>query len=340
MYFKPLPLGASTLEAQTLRIDKQACKHYGPCGVGQKALYLNSFFIDRRYYLPISSVTRVYKRIAMSKGGFSGKGMFASIPYLVVEYDGGKEKQCNFKYEENVDLLLACLQKMHPQIKTVSAAAEQRLAQAAAEQAARDAKLRAALTPERQALADELKRQRAFLQQQPELGARLAAASKAKRVNERTNPAYKWAALAIFLLGLAAGIYGLFSLVTNRGDWGGYLTLIGFALVFFFASSNVLPTARNNRKAILAQLAAARAEAETCLAQYPGAFSLPARYAHPIVLARMERVVLEGRAADAGEALDVVKADLKALNNTVQVTQEEYDEVVTVKPMFLIENYA
>jgi hypothetical protein len=308
--------------------------------VGQKALYLNSFFIDRRYYLPISSVTRVYKRIAMSKGGFSGKGMFASIPYLVVEYDGGKEKQCNFKYEETVDLLLACLQKMHPQIKTVSAAAEQRLAQAAAEQAARDAKLRAALTPERQALADELERQRAFLQQQPELGARLAAASKAKRVNERTNPTYKWAALAIFLLGLAAGIYGLFSLVTNRGDWGGYLTLIGFALVFFFASSNVLPTARNNRKAILAQLAAARAEVETCLAQYPGAFSLPARYAHPIVLARMERVVLEGRAADAGEALDVVKADLKALNNTVQVTQEEYDEVVTVKPMFLIENYA
>ena len=43
----------------------------------------------------------------MSKGGFTGKGLFASIPYLVVEYDNGQEKQCNFKFEENVDMLLS-----------------------------------------------------------------------------------------------------------------------------------------------------------------------------------------------------------------------------------------
>ena len=34
-------------------------------------------------------VTRVYKRVAMSKGGFSGKGIFATLSYLVVEFDGG-----------------------------------------------------------------------------------------------------------------------------------------------------------------------------------------------------------------------------------------------------------
>ncbi len=39
----------------------------------------------------------------MSSGGFTGKGMFASMAYLVVEYDGGKQKQCNFKDERDVD---------------------------------------------------------------------------------------------------------------------------------------------------------------------------------------------------------------------------------------------
>lgn len=54
--------------------DKKSCKRYGPCGVGEQALYLNSFFIDRRYYVALESVRRVFKRVAMSKGGFTGKG--------------------------------------------------------------------------------------------------------------------------------------------------------------------------------------------------------------------------------------------------------------------------
>jgi hypothetical protein len=339
MFFKPQPLSTSTLPEDVLCADKKACKHYGPCGVGEKALYLNSFYIDRRFYVPLNCVQRVYKRIAMSKGGFNGKGMFASIPYLMVEYDNGHKQQCTFKYEENVDLMIAYLQKTHPEIKTVSAAAEERLAKAAAEAEAKAAKLRAALTPERQRIADDIEQQRTFLQQQPELCAHLAAASKAKRINQRTNPAYKWVALAMFLLGFVVGIYGLVSLITQSGDFGLYFLLIGFTLVFFFASTNVLPTARNNRKAIDADLTNARAALEQYIDTYKGPFALPARYAHPIVLARMERVVLEGRAPSVADALDVVKADLKALNNTVQVTQEEYDEVVTIKPMFLIENY-
>ena len=47
----------------------------------------------------------------------------------------------------------------------------------------------------------------------------------------------------------------------------------------------------------------------------------------------------EGRAQNAEEALAVVKADLKALNADVQVSQEEYDEVVAIKPMFLVSDY-
>ena len=87
-----------------------------PLRRGQKALYLNSFYIDRRYYLPYGSISRVFKRVAMSRGGFSGKGMFASMAYLVVEYDGGKQKQCNFKDERDVDALLEVLAKEQPNI--------------------------------------------------------------------------------------------------------------------------------------------------------------------------------------------------------------------------------
>ena len=105
MLFKPAQLGLARLDPAELAADRKACKKIGPCGVGKKALYLNSFYIDRRYYLPYTSITRVFKRVAMSAGGFTGKGMFASMAYLVVEYDGGKQKQCNFKDERDVDAL-------------------------------------------------------------------------------------------------------------------------------------------------------------------------------------------------------------------------------------------
>ena len=95
MIFAPAHLGSVTLDNETLAADKKGCRRFGPCGVGEKALYLNSFFIDRHYYVALSSVRRVFKRVAMSKGGFTGKGAFGSIPYLVVEYDGpaaGRER--------------------------------------------------------------------------------------------------------------------------------------------------------------------------------------------------------------------------------------------------------
>ena len=68
-------------------------------------------------------------------------------------------------------------------------------------------------------------------------------------------------------------------------------------------------------------------------------FPLPARYAHPIVLKRMQRAIEDGRAIWPSDALEVVKQDLKALNSSVEVDQEEYDEVVAIKALFLNENY-
>ena len=83
---KPYPLSAGRIDDASLAEDKKTCRKIGPCGIGRHALYLNSFFIDRRYHVPFSMVTRVYKRVAMSKGGFSGKGIFATLSYLVVEF--------------------------------------------------------------------------------------------------------------------------------------------------------------------------------------------------------------------------------------------------------------
>ena len=63
--------------------------------------------------------------------------MFASMAYLVVEYDGGKQKQCNFKDERDVDKLLEVLAKEQPQIHLLSAAGEQMLQKKEAEKASR-----------------------------------------------------------------------------------------------------------------------------------------------------------------------------------------------------------
>ena len=332
MIFAPVRLGETSLNAEAVAADKKSCKRFGPCGVGKEALFLNSYFIDRRYYVAFSSVRRVFKRVAMSQGGFSGKGVFGAIPYLVVQYDGGKEKQCTLKREEDVDAMLAYIGEVHPEIPTLSVGGEQRLEQKAKEEAAR---YLSELTSDAQSAKEELEKAQKFLSGYPELTDRLSKAARAKRVNQHTNPAYRWVALAIVLAGAAALVYGIISW-RNGGDFGMYFALFGFAAIFFFSGAHVLPTAKNNKKAV----ARAWEEAQANLAHVlPDDFPLPARYAHPVVLTRMIRILREGRAQSADEALEVLKSDLKALNADVQVSQEEYDEVVAIKSMFLLSDY-
>ena len=131
MLFAPVRLGSTALSADVLTADVKNCQHFGPCGVGEKALYLNSFLLDRRRYVALGDVRRVFKRVAMSKGGFTGNGVFGAIPYLVVEYGDGTQKQCTFKREEDVDSLLAYLAKVCPGLPLHSVQAEQRLARKA-----------------------------------------------------------------------------------------------------------------------------------------------------------------------------------------------------------------
>ena len=213
---KPQRLGNVTIPDEELRTDKKTCRKIGPCGIGKKAVYLNSFYIERRYYIPVSSIKRIFKRIAMSKGGFTGKGTFGTLPYLVVIYENGKEKQCNFKHEEDVDRFLAYIEETFPQIPVHSAEAE--------------------------------------------------------------------------------------------------------------------------RKLIEKQLTESIRNMEEYIKDYPD-FPVPAYYAHPVVLERMQEILRNGRARTIPEALQILKKDLKALNSSVVVEQEEYEEVVAIKPMFLVMDY-
>ena len=332
MALTPVRLGNTALPQDKLSADRKDCKRFGPCGVGHAALYLNSYFLDCRYYIALQDVRRVFKRVAMSKGGFTGSGLFGSIPYLVVEYGDGTEKQCTFKREEDVDELLAYLGQVHPEIPRLSVGGEQRLAKKAQQEASRYLK---ELTPQAQSASEELERARKFLSGYPELTAQLAAAAKAKRINEHTNPAYRWVALAIVLAGAAALVYGIISW-RGGSDFGVYFALFGFAAVFFFSGAHVLPTAKNNRRAVERAWDEAQAAVANVL---PVDFPLPARYAHPIVLDRMIRILREGRAQSKEEALDVLKADLRALTADVQIEQEEHDEVVVIKPLFLVSDY-
>ena len=288
MLFKPAQLGLARLDPAELAADRKACKKIGPCGVGKKALYLNSFYIDRRYYLPYTSITRVFKRVAMSSGGFTGKGMFASMAYLVVEYDGGKQE----------------------------------------------------LSDDAKHTVRVLRRAKEYLDAKPELSNELSAAQRRKRAQLKSKPVYRYVALAIFLFGTAAAAYGLYAVFTHTGSYGVYFALFGFAAIFLFSSYNMLPTAHNNNSAIMKRADQADAAMAEYVKHYPnGSFPVPSCYAHPIVLKRMIDAVEEGQAVTTAEALDAVKARLQAVNADVQVEQEEYDEIVAIKALFLNHDY-
>lgn len=339
MIIKPYPLSRETIPQDEANRDKKGCQVFGPCGVGKKAIFLNSFYIDRRYYIPFSAIQRVYKRVAMSKGGFTGKGVFASMPYLVVEYDGGKEKQCNFKYEEQVDQLLAYVEKEHPEIKLHSARAEAKLAQAAAERAAL---IKSDLPGAARESIESLKTARTYLEKRPDLTSELSQAARRQRAQSISKPVWRWVAFAIIAAGVLSASFGAWQLFNGGGEGGEsglYFFMFGMAAIFLFAGISVGPTMRSNKRSIAERWQNAKNAMVDYLQQYPGEFPLPPRYAHPVVLTRMERAIQQGKAVWADEALDVVKAELKALNADVKVSQEEYDEVVAVKAMFLNEDY-
>lgn len=99
----------SSLPKKDLAADKKAADKFESCSLGKKALYVGGVFLNNLYYIPLSKIERVYKRLAVSKGFFESGKMFITVSYLVIEYDGGKRKTCRFTHEENLDLLLSSI---------------------------------------------------------------------------------------------------------------------------------------------------------------------------------------------------------------------------------------
>lgn len=333
MIITPKPLGGKILSREVLEKDKDACQKFGPCGVGREALYLGSRFIDRCFYIPWREVKRVFKRVAMSPGGFSGKGVFGSMAFLVVQYGSGKEKECPFKLEGDVDKLLAAVERAHPDIPTHSKAAEKKLAQAEEQERSR---FLDELTGDAQAAVEEIQSAGKVLEARCSLSEALVSAAKQKRVVDNVKPWYRAVGVACAALGLALALWGVYALLTQSKN-GALFLLGGGALLFFAITSDMIPSKWNSRKNAQADWDAAVAAMEKYLAGR--AFPVPARYAHPVVLRRMIRAIREGKAETPEDALTVVKEELRALNSSVTVSQREHDEVVAVKPLFLVSDY-
>lgn len=336
MIFAPKPLGNMRLNPAALEDDKKHCRKIGPCGVGKKALYLNSFFIDRHYYVTWSDVRRCFKRVAMSKGGYSGKGIFGSMPYLVVQFSNGLEKQCNFKYEDQVDQILEVIAEEHPDIPTHSKQAERRLEQARLEEETRYVKN---LSPEAGAALEALRDAEAFLEERPEIGNGLSRAAKQKRSVDGIRKGNLALAILIFVIGVLALALGISNLIGGNRTWAVYAILIGLACLFFTAAAGILPSARRNKRTVQRDWDNAVKNAAAYVEDYKQDFPVPAQYAHPIVIERMIRIIREGKTDQAAEAFTIMKQELRELDHTRTVSQKEYDEIVTIKPMFRVMDY-
>ena len=325
------PLSEKKLEKDILKKDKREALRIGAIGIGEKALYLNSFYIDRMYYIPIEAVGRVYKRVAMSKGGFSGKGIFASLSYLVVEYDGGKEKACLIRKEWRVDEALSEIRKRFPAIPTMSKRAEEKLR---AEEAEEKAKLLPKLSEEAEGALSEIEKAEAILLRREDLYQNLAVQAKRERMVQSTNPYYGHFALLLFL-GAVLCLFSAFFLYKN-GEQSLAIVLLGFALMLLMMGLRVRPTGKNNREAVKKEYEESIRKMKDYLS---GDFPLPPQYGHPLCLEWMRQSILEGKAKSVQEAYLLLKQELKELDSTKQVSQKVYDRIVVIKPMFLAAEY-
>lgn len=110
IYIPSKALGTSSLPNEELKKDKMESVFYGDCSLGKKAVYLSAFGISRITYIPLASITRVFKRLAVSKGFFEEGKIYGTLSYLVLQYEG-KEKQVHFTHEEDVDAILTAFAK-------------------------------------------------------------------------------------------------------------------------------------------------------------------------------------------------------------------------------------
>ncbi len=334
MLWKPKKLGAKELTEQELAADKKKLQKDRSLRNRKKSTVFKQLLHRPLLLCSVESVSRVFKRVAMSKGGFSGKGLFATIRISLLSMTTGRKKQCNFKYEDQVDLFLARMQQEFPEIKTVSEAAEKRLEEA---ERAREQKPEVPLCGMALKEVERLECAKEYLEKQPVLFAEFSNAARKNGPMSRQSLIINGVRFSLPYLALQR--LCLAWLPEIPGTVCGLVCIVWYSRYLPFSGANVMPTSRNNRKAIEKRLETAEAQVAECKSHCPKELTVPSRYLHPVTLSRMIRLIREGRASDEKEALEQVKEDLKQLNASVQVSQEEYDEIMAVKPLFLIHDY-
>lgn len=253
------------------------------------------------------------------------------MSYLVVEYDGGKEKACLIRKEWRVDEALSEIRKRFPAIPTMSKRAEEKLR---VEEAEEKAKLLPKLSEEAEGALSEIEKAEAILLRREDLYQNLAVQAKRERMVQSTNPYYGHFALLLFL-GAVLCLFSAFFLYKN-GEQSLAIVLLGFALMLLMMGLRVRPTGKNNREAVKKEYEESIRKMKEYL---PGDFPLPPQYAHPFCLEWMRQSILEGKATTVREAYLLLKKELKELDSTKQVSQKVYDRIIIIKPMFLAAGY-
>jgi len=332
---QPKPLGEKTLDAQALRQDRRGAEKFDQCGLGALAIYMGSAVTPRKFYVPYESVTNVFRRVAVSPG--SGKGFMTPILYIVVRCDDGKEYQCSFRYIQDADKMMDRLGREHPEISLLSPSAEkEKEEKEKREEAVQSQPLSADAAHAVRVLEDA----GWVLEKRPALTTALAGTARVKRTLDNIKPAYTAIAFGVLIGGLVLILAGIaVRLMGGNASIAVVLALAGAAMMFVMGNSKVLPTPKRNRKALQRDYTNAVNNMAAYLKGEKN-FPLPAWYAHPYVAQRMIRIIKEHRADSVEGAMTVLKEDLKKMDNTVALTGDDYTQVVTIKPLFLVRDYA
>ncbi len=185
--------------------------------------------------------------------------MFASIPYLVVEYDDGQQKQCNFKYENQVDDLLNCQLSSHRYGCSVRPRSE-----AGKAEAEKELRSRPEITTQSQKEVAKLQRAIDYLDQKPQLSENLSRAA------EDDGP------ISAQAQAIAGGNGNYYAGICSSGGRNLFIYCLQMILVYSFVwyrcftlPVSVFCQRRNNRKAIMSQDEQARKQMEDYVKGYP-----------------------------------------------------------------------
>lgn len=327
------PLSQITIEEAQIKADRKKCRKYDQCGLGEKAVYMGSTIHPRNYYIPYEAITNVFKRVGASNP--EGKGFLAPVLFIVVRYDDGREQECSFRYLQDADRMLDDLEKNHPEIPLLSPEGMRKKK----EKEATEARIQAnALTREALRSKKVLEDARWEVHKRPALYEKLAAMAKMKRHADLMKPSVRYIAEGLLAAGVLVTLAGAIVMRSMDRSIGVVTALFGIMLVFLAVNSKGLPSKMTNRKLRDREYEEALNAMRNSLKHLPD-FPIPCCYAHPYTFDRMIRILQEERAQTVEEALDVLKADLKSMDSSVALSGDDFKQVVTIKPMFTVQDY-